>query len=76
MVATGATQEGRGSVRNNVTISQKRPGESLTGAESFQRNSPPHRLSRSETPEKRQNRDIIILLSRSPTCFFFFFFEE
>lgn len=76
MVAAGAAREGRGSVGNNVTISQKRPGESQKGAVSFQRNSPPHRFPRSGTPKKRQNRAIIILLSRSPVCLFFFLEEK
>lgn len=58
MVVAGAAQEGRGSAGNKVTISQKRPGESQV---SFQRNSPPHWLPRSETPEKRQNRHITFL---------------
>lgn len=37
-------------------ISQKRTGESHTGTVRFQKNSLPHRLPRSATPEKRQNR--------------------
>lgn len=71
MVAAGAAQEGRGSAGNNVTISQKWTGESQIRAVSFQRNSPPHWLSRSETPERRQNRDIILLSRRKPAFFFF-----
>ena len=53
----------QGEVLGTMSLfSQKRPGESLTGAVSFQWNSPPHRIPRSETPreEAEQRHDYII----------------
>lgn len=78
-MAAGAAQEGRGSTRNNVAISQNMSGESQTRVLGFQRNSPPHSLLRSETPEKRQNRNIYCT-TKQKSCFFilfyFFFFRK
>ena len=59
MVATGAAQEGRGSAGNNVTISQKRPGESLTGAVKIQRNSPPSSLPKVR-PQRRGRTETLL----------------